>query len=288
MKRISCCALVVGCATLSSFGRVVHDAGLDLFVLICLMGFAASAATCAEPCTLHLAGDSTLAWRRPDESSGSWGEALRTKLCPSARIRNYAIAGRSTVTFRPQWETNLIERVKTGDYVLIQFGHNDPCHSPKKLVDREGCDRYCTVEAFRANLTRYVREAQAKGAKVLLLTPTPQRAFFGGTEWKLSKNHLPYFAIIPEVARETGADFIDMTALGSEIVKAMGVQESRSFYRVNTDGKPDDIHPNKTGAKRLADLFLNEVRSRKLSVGALFDFGRSTGPSAKVPIEYSE
>ena len=230
----------------------------------------APVAVSAEPCTLHLAGDSTLAWRRPDESSGSWGEALRSKLCPSARICNYAIAGRSTVTFRPQWETNLIGRVKDGDYVLIQFGHNDPWHSPKKLVDREGCDRYCTVEAFRTNLTRYVREARAKGAKVLLLTPTPQRAFFSGTEWKPSKNHLPYFAVIPEVARETGADFIDMTARGGEIVKAMGVEGSRSFYRVNTNGKPDDIHPNKTGAKRLADLFLDEVKSRGLSVRELF------------------
>lgn len=223
-----------------------------------------------EPRTLHLAGDSTLAWRRPDESSGSWGEALRSNLRPSARICNYAIAGRSTVTFRPQWETNLIGRVKKGDSVLIQFGHNDPCHSPKKLVDREGCDRFCTVEAFRTNLTRFVREAQARGADVLLLTPTPQRAFFGGTEWKLSKRHLPYFAVIPEVARETGADFIDMTALGSEIVKAMGVKGSRSFYRVNANGKPDDIHPNKEGARRLARLFLDEVKRRELSVGELF------------------
>ena len=231
---------------------------------------ATSVAASAEPCTLHLAGDSTLAWRRPDESSGSWGEALRSNLRPSARICNYAIAGRSTVTFRPQWETNLIGRVKKGDYVLIQFGHNDPCHSPKKLVDREGCDRFCTVEAFRTNLTQYVREAQARGAEVLLLTPTPQRAFFGGTEWKLSKRHLPYFAVIPEVARETGADFIDMTALGSEIVKAMGVKGSRSLYRVNANGKPDDIHPNKTGAKRLADLFIDEVKRRALSVGELF------------------
>ena len=243
-------------------------------VVIRFLGlFLASAAPVAaptEPCTLHLAGDSTLAWRRPDESSGSWGEALRPKLGPSARIRNCAIAGRSTVTFRPQWETNLIGRVKKGDYVLIQFGHNDPCHSPKKLVDREGCDRYCTVETFRTNLTRYVREAQAKGAKVLLLTPTPQRAFFGGTDWKLSKNHLPYLAVIPEVARETGADFIDMTALGGEIVRAMGVEGSRSFYRVNENGKPDDIHPNKTGAKRLAELFLSEVKRRGLAVGELF------------------
>ena len=257
-----------------------------IFALACLMGFVApmtgyaqmhatalnspDAAARTEPCTLHLAGDSTLAWRRPDESGGSWGEALRSKLCSSARIRNYAIAGRSTVTFRPQWETNLIGRVKKGDHVLIQFGHNDPWHSPKKLLDSEGCDRYCTVETFRANLTRYVREAQAKGAKVLLLTPTPQRAFFGGTEWKLSKKHLPYFAVIPEVAKETGAEFIDMTALGSEAVKAMGVEGSRSLYRDNADGKPDDIHPNKAGAKRLADLFLDEVRHRGLSVGELF------------------
>ena len=70
-------------------------------------------ASATEPRTLHLAGDSTLAWRRPDESSGSWGEALRSNLRPSARICNYAIAGRSTVTFRPQWETNRTTSIPT-------------------------------------------------------------------------------------------------------------------------------------------------------------------------------
>ena len=102
------------------------------------------------------------------------------------------------------------------------------------------------------------------------LCPPPQCAFFGGTEWKLSKNHLPYFAVIPEVARETGADFIDMTVLGGEIVKAMGVERSRQFYRVNANGKPDDIHPNKEGARRLARLFLDELKRRGLTVGELF------------------
>lgn len=232
----------------------------------------------APATTLHLAGDSTLAWRAETDPSGSWGEALRPALRDGVRLVNYAISGTSTVTFRPQWEKKLLPQVQPGDFVIIQFGHNDPWHTTKDRIAKGETDRYCPVADYRANLTRYVREAQAKGARVLVMTPTPQRAFFKGQEWMPSARHQPYFAAIPEVAAETGAEFLDMTAFGGEKVKAMGVEGSRSVYRVNVNNKGDDVHPNKVGARMLAGLFLEEVRNRKLAIGHLFNH---EGVSAK-------
>ncbi|MDO5320434.1 MAG: SGNH/GDSL hydrolase family protein [bacterium] len=81
---------------------------------------------------IHFAGDSTLAPRAADSQIKSWGDMLRPRLVEGCQIHNYAISGTSTVTFQKTWNTKLIGQIKEGDYVFIQFGHNDPWHTEKK------------------------------------------------------------------------------------------------------------------------------------------------------------
>src|SRR2546423_138630 len=123
-----------------------------------------------EPITLYLAGDSTMAekvpTRRPETG---WGEMLGQYFRTSeARVSNHAANGRSTRTFieEGRWR-GVVDSLKDGDYVFIQFGHND------EASDRP--DRYTPPEDYRKNLTRMVEDVRAKRAVPVLLTPVRRR-----------------------------------------------------------------------------------------------------------------
>lgn len=219
---------------------------------------------------LHLAGDSTLETRDATCGIQSWGEKLRPRLKDGNTIRNCAISGTSTVTFRKTWETELIGNVKEGDYVLIQFGHNDCWHSDLKALKPGELDRFCTPEQYKDNLKAYVDEVRAKRATPILLSPTPQRAFNEKGEWAgASKQHKPYFDKLAELAREEQVDFLDMTTFGGTVLSAMGRDASKELFFVRFDGK-DNVHPAESGARLFAELFLVNARMRKLSVADLF------------------
>lgn len=221
---------------------------------------------------LHLAGDSTLAPRKPEANIASWGDALRPFLKEGNAIRNYAVSGTSTVTFRPIWDKSLIGKVKEGDFVIIQFGHNDPWHTEKKYMKPGGLDRFCTPEQYHDNLTKFIDEVKAKKAIPVLMTPTPTWHFDKKTgEWTgVRKNHQPYFAQVPVVAKETGVCFVDMTDFGNKALMKEGAEKCKAYFGMYFDGGKDDVHPSKAGAKLLADLFLKHVRERKLPVAELF------------------
>ena len=117
------------------------------------------AAAPATPVTVHLAGDSTMAAKRPQKRPETgWGELLQPAF-DSARVRvvNHAQNGRSTRTFiaEGRWQA-IVDSLRAGDWVFIQFGHNDQ--------SKAKADRYTPPDDFRANLERMVRDARAKGA----------------------------------------------------------------------------------------------------------------------------
>src|SRR5690606_34160549 len=85
-------------------------------------------------------------------------------------VENHARNGRSTRTFitEGRWQT-VADKLKKGDYVFIQFGHNDE--------SKEKTDRYTSPEDYKKNLIRFINESQAKGAVPVLLTPVARRRF---------------------------------------------------------------------------------------------------------------
>src|SRR5687767_7580670 len=118
------------------------------------------------PLTVFLAGDSTMAAKRPEKRPETgWGEFLQQHFDDrKVRVDNHAMNGRSTRTFiaEGRWQA-VVDRLKPGDYVFIQFGHNDS--------SKEKVDRYTPPEDYRANLVRFVAEVRAKKATPVLLTP---------------------------------------------------------------------------------------------------------------------
>ena len=228
-------------------------------------------ATSATAADIHFAGDSTLAPRAPDSKIKSWGDTLRPRLADGCAIHNYAISGTSTVTFRSTWEKNLIGKVKAGDFVFIQFGHNDPWHTEKKHAKPGVPDRFCTPDEYEANIRRFIAEVKAKEGVPVLLSPTPQRAFDAKTgAWNgVGARHKAYFDRLPGIAASEKIDFVDMTAFGGAVVKALGAEPSKELFAIKYGGN-DNVHPSESGARILAELFLVEVRARKLSVAACF------------------
>jgi lysophospholipase L1-like esterase len=152
----------------------------------------------AEPITVYLAGDSTLSHKlvtkRPETG---WGEALQQYFdVDQVRVENHARNGRSTRTFieEGRWQA-LVAKLRPGDYVFIQFGHND--------ASKDRTDRYTPPEDYRRNLARFVAEARAKQAHPVLFTPVRRRRFDG--EGKLVDTHGEYPDLVRAVAARQGA-----------------------------------------------------------------------------------
>ena len=234
-----------------------------LFLLFVLAGPAAA----KEPITIHLAGDSTMAKKLPEKRPETgWGEAL-PKFFREDRVvvNNHAKNGRSTRLFVEQklWQ-GLLDVLKEGDYVFIQFGHNDGA--------KDRPDRYTPPEDYRANLVRFVREARERKATPVLFTPVMRRKFT--KEGTFVDQHGVYPGIVREVAAELKVPLIDMHRKSEQVLVSLGTDESRKLFLQLKPGEnpnypngiEDNTHFNPLGAERMAALAVEGIRERKLGL----------------------
>src|SRR6476646_8806591 len=141
-------------------------------LLFMILMFSAAAIAQRSPVTIFLAGDSTCANKTADKRPETgWGEMLGQHFKDgTVRIENRAMNGRSTKTFisEGRWQ-KIIDDLKKGDYVFVQFGHNDE--------SKDKGERYTPPDAFRTNLTRFVADVRAKKGIIVLMTPVARRKF---------------------------------------------------------------------------------------------------------------
>ena len=220
-----------------------------------------------HPFTIHLAGDSTmaekLAEKRPETG---WGECLQAFFDEKhVQVRNYAKNGRSARTFISEglW-ANLLEQVRSGDYVLIQFGHNDE--------SKEKVDRYTPPQDFRKNLIRFIEDVRGKHAFPVLLTPLMRRRFDADNH--LQDTHGEYPDIVRSVAAEYGAPLIDMHRKSQAVLERYGPEPSRAlFLQLKPGASPnypsgieDNTHFSPAGAQIMAGLAVDGIREDHLPV----------------------
>ena len=216
----------------------------------------------ARPCTLFFAGDSTLDDHglNPKKAAyGSWGTTLRANLADGMRIVNYAKSGRSTLSFRREgWWDKILNEVRPGDYVLIEFGHNDQkLDKPDVAVPRP---------QFKANLTRMVGEVRARGAVALFATPIVRLTYEPGGKKLADPPNLDSWAqAMREVAWERSVRLVDLRKLGRAEAERVGEAEALTW---NAPG--DRTHPGPKGARLYADLFLKDIFARKLDFARMF------------------
>jgi len=219
------------------------------------------------PATIYLAGDSTMAQKLPEKRPETgWGEMLQ-QFFDSKRIRveNHAQNGRSTKTFisENRWAT-LVAKLKEGDYVFIQFGHNDSA--------KEKVERYTSPEEYRANLMRFVADVQAKKAIPVLLTPVMRRRF--NSEGIFYDTHGVYPDIVRSVATEQKVMLIDMHRKSEQVLKQYGPEESKKLFlqlkageNANyPNGVEDNTHFSPLGAEIMAGLAVEGIREQHVKL----------------------
>jgi len=161
-----------------------------------LMIFASMAASAQKrPVHIVLAGDSTMAAKAEDKRPETgWGEKLEAHFkSGTVKVENRAANGRSTKSFidEGRWQ-KIVDDLQKGDYVLVEFGHNDQ--------KKESPDRYASPDDYRRNLIRFIDDVKAKGGHTILLTPVVRRRFERGG--KFNENNGEYPGVVRAVAQE--------------------------------------------------------------------------------------
>ncbi|MEP6850511.1 MAG: rhamnogalacturonan acetylesterase [Acidobacteriota bacterium] len=230
-------------------------------ILVLILSLAASAQI-----TVYLAGDSTCANKTADKRPEmGWGEMLQQYFDPAkVKIVNEAQNGRSTKSFidEGRWHA-IVDRLKKGDLVFIEFGHND------EKRDRPAV--YASTDDYKANLIRFIKEARSKGATPVLLTPVSRRKFENGI---LVKTHGDYPAAVKAAGREQGVAVIDMENQSAAVLTRYGDEGSRKLFLQlkpgeNTNypkGVEDNTHFRPAGAEEMAKLVVEGIRENKLKV----------------------
>jgi lysophospholipase L1-like esterase len=231
-----------------------------LFILIILL-----LTGCKSQITIYTIGDSTMA-NKPNPQKNperGWGQVLPSYFIPDVKIENKAMNGRSTRSFinENRWDS-IYQKLKKGDYVFIQFGHNDSKdQDPKRFTNPS--------TAFRNNLIRFVNETREKGAWPILFTPIARRNF--NDKGVLIDTHGNYPLIVHFVAREYKVPLIDLQYLtelmeeqhGSEGSKALHLHYKPGELDYYPEGKEDNTHLSEKGANQIARLVIEELKKQK-------------------------
>ena len=211
---------------------------------------------------LFLAGDSTMADKpRAAFPERGWGQALRDLALPSIRVDNRAINGRSTRSFIDEghWEA-LLRDLKSGDWVLIQFGHNDQkSEDPSRYADAEG--------DYRANLEVFIRDVRDRGAHPLLATSVARRKWDESGS-RLVGTHGDYPSVVRAVSSVEDVPLLDLEKLTTDLEEARGLEGSKSLHLwfapgdnpTLPTGLQDNTHYSMAGANAVARLAVAEMR----------------------------
>ncbi|MCP9766268.1 glycosyl hydrolase family 28 protein [Lacihabitans soyangensis] len=219
----------------------------------------------SEKIRIFMIGDSTMANKKPyDAPETGWGQVFHEFFTDAVLIQNHALNGRSTKSFRNEghW-AKVHEQLQKGDYVFIQFGHND-----QKSNDST---RYSDPQvAYRANLQRYIDEVKAKGAIPVLLTPMSRRKF--NDDHKFVDQHGEYPQVVKEVAKKNQVDLIDMHALSQKLIENLGEEASKDvfmhyaggIYDKFPNGIVDNTHLSNYGAKLMSSMVAENLMAQSL------------------------
>lgn len=235
-----------------------------LFIIILILQIAVN----AQQITVYLAGDSTMAEKKADKRPETgWGEKLQQYFdAEKVKVKNHAQNGRSTKSFinEGRW-LKIVDALKKGDYVFIQFGHND------EKLDKPETGAAANGE-YRNNLIRFVTDVRAKKANPVLLTPVMRRRF--NAKGEFYDTHGEYPDAVRKVAQELKVPLIDMHKKTEMLIKKFGEEGSKKLFLIlkpeenpnYPKGIDDNTHLSDFGAEELAKLGIEGIRETKLKL----------------------
>ncbi|AGA79318.1 rhamnogalacturonan acetylesterase [Echinicola vietnamensis] len=233
----------------------------SIIPIIVLAGLLVSFVRKDQDITIFMIGDSTMA-NKPYSGSNpekGWGQVFGLYFNDGVRVENHALNGRSTKSFRDEghWD-KVYQSIKPGDYVIIEFGHNDQkSKSP---------ERYAAPDTdYRNNLIRYIEETYERGGKPVLATPISRRSYEDGV---LVDTHGRYSEVVREVAAEYNIPLFDLHSKTVEVIEQFGEEKSKELflhykpgdYERFKEGQEDNTHLSPTGAFKVCDLAVAELK----------------------------
>lgn len=228
-----------------------------------------------KQCTIFMIGDSTMA--NKDIKKGperGWGMALQGYFTNNVLVDNHALNGRSSRSFilEGHWQ-KVLDAMKPGDYLVIQFGHND---EKGKIGDKRHTDPGLTLDD---NYRMFCRAALAKGATPIVMNAVVRRNFFDKTDTSIDDEalrdmkskkqevtnsdtlidtHGQYIVTPKFVARSLRVPYIDANKITKDLENGMGVKESRKLHMISVTGS-DNTHYTVYGAHVVAGLLVDEI-----------------------------
>jgi len=235
-----------------------------------------------KPVKIFMAGDSTMADKPiADNPERGWGMVLPSYFNDNVTVENHARNGRSTRSFirEGRWDT-LISRVSAGDFVILQFGHND---------EKVESERGTTLYDFKTNFKKFVQDVRAKGATPIVCTPIERRKF--DADGKFVDQHGKYPEQIRTLAKEENVAFIDLQSKTRALIESKGVEESKKIflhiapgeYASLPKGRDDDTHMSVNGAMTVAKFAVEGFKA--LGLKALTDNLR---PDNEVKVTFTQ
>jgi lysophospholipase L1-like esterase len=215
--------------------------------------------------TIWLIGDSTMSIKETKAyPETGWGMPFVFFWDSTVKVDNRAMNGRSTRTFMEEkrWDP-VVHDLQEGDYVFIQFGHNDEVPSKKSYVPEKD---------FKANLEKYIADSRSKKANPVLITPVARRKF--DSTGHIQETHAVYAQIIRDVARENNVPLIDLSEKSKTLYQQLGPEVSKHLFNYLVpgehpnypEGKQDDTHFSELGARKIAEIVLQEIKNLKLEL----------------------
>jgi len=199
--------------------------------------------------TVFLAGDSTVTDQRFEPAAG-WGQMLPRFFKPEISVANHAESGETLKSFLIERRLDkILSRIKPGDWLLIQFGHNDQkTQWPQTYAE--------AATTYRDYLRVYAGEARRRGATPVFVTSMHRHRFDGAG--KVVDTLGDYPQAMRETARELGVPLIDLHAMSAAFYEALGPKEA---WKAFNDGGKDLTHHDNYGAYQLARCVIEGVRA---------------------------
>ena len=255
-------AMAFGSSSEADGVRTLRRARLEIVVLVWLLATTVAAAVETPP-RIFMIGDSTMAEKGTAVPEWGWGMALGKFFVDPAMVKNHAKNGRSSKSFVDEglWQ-KVREELKPGDWVIIQFSHNDEKRAPALHTD--------PATTFRDYLRNYIAESRERGAFPILATPVVRRRF--DDAGNLVDTHGDYPDAIRAVAREQQVPLLELQRATAVLVTTAGPKESKKFfmwlepgvYPNRPKGAKDDTHFVELGATKVAELAVQQIREQRL------------------------
>ena len=247
--------------------------------------FVFSAFTTDRTVTIFMIGDSTMANKSLNGGNRErgWGHVLGGFFSEEVHVDNHAVNGRSSKSFidEGRWAV-VLDKIKPGDYVFIQFGHNDEKADSARHTE--------PGTTFDDNLRRFVKETREKGGIPVLFNSIVRRSF-GHNEHAVAEDdmrkdmskdmmaeegnvlvdtHGKYLDSPRRVAEELEVPFVDMNKITHDLVEGLGAEANKKLFMWIPEGvcaacpkgRADNTHLNVYGARTIAGLTVDVIAEK--------------------------